>query len=550
MIHFVNANVTSTWPFRSGYFHAIVTSPPYWLQRQYATAEWKGGDPNCNHLPANRLGESGLEGSTATSGHQQQAAVCRWCGATKKDDRQLGLEENADCLRWAAGEPPELHCCFVCNTRIWAREAYRVLRDDGTLWLNLGDSYNGSGGGGGDYNAGGIREGQPLFPGRNSGNLAAGNLVGIPWRCALALQADGWILRSDVIWNKAEWVEETGLHDGTTMPGSYNGWRWERCKNKIKSTQRSAGRKGQYQSGKPQNAYGPDGRSMASNSDAYESCTGCDKCRENNGWILRQASWRPTTAHEQIFQLVKQMGNYGDREAVKAPAKLNSKQRAMRALDPKNKAASDAAAPGKHKFLGKPRERGEGYPLSGSNLRDVWRLKRTNYSGSHFAVFPPALPELCIKASTSEAGCCPICGAPWARVLETHTPHRHTGESETLYSENMTGGRIAKLRQAARAAGGEYENITETSGWMPTCEHDQDPVPCRVLDPFSGSGTTPMVANQLGRDGFGMDLSLQYIIENALVRTQQSDWKDWTNGDGIQAEESDLEGLPLFKGIS
>src|SRR5690606_13711440 len=80
------------------------------------------------------------------------------------------------------------------------REVRRVLRDDGTIWLNLGDSYNGSGGGGGDDGPGGLKEGETRNPGRNVDGLKPKDLIGVPWRVAFALQADGWWLRSDIIW--------------------------------------------------------------------------------------------------------------------------------------------------------------------------------------------------------------------------------------------------------------------------------------------------------------------------------------------------------------
>jgi DNA modification methylase len=89
------------------------------------------------------------------------------------------------------------------------REVRRVLRDDGTLWLNLGDSYNGSGGAGGDYASGGLKAGQPKYPGRRISALKPKDLVGIPWRVAFALQEDGWYLRSDVIWSKSNPMPES-----------------------------------------------------------------------------------------------------------------------------------------------------------------------------------------------------------------------------------------------------------------------------------------------------------------------------------------------------
>jgi DNA modification methylase len=89
------------------------------------------------------------------------------------------------------------------------REVRRVLKDDGTLWLNLGDSYNGSGGAGGDYNDGGLKEGQPKYPGRNIHALKPKDLIGIPWRVAFASQADGWYLRQDIIWAKPNPMPES-----------------------------------------------------------------------------------------------------------------------------------------------------------------------------------------------------------------------------------------------------------------------------------------------------------------------------------------------------
>jgi DNA modification methylase len=110
-------------------------------------------------------------------------------------DGQLGLEPT----------PEE----YVANLVAAFREVRRVLRDDGTLWLNLGDCYNGSGGAGGDYNPGGLKEGQPKYPGRNISSLKPKDLVGIPWRVAFALQADGWWLRSDIIWHKPNPMPES-----------------------------------------------------------------------------------------------------------------------------------------------------------------------------------------------------------------------------------------------------------------------------------------------------------------------------------------------------
>ena len=174
--------------------NCCVTSPPYWGLRDYGTAEWDGGDQECDHKQhfarndGGRVNTNGFHGS-ATEGSNKGAInyrdQCPKCGAIRKD-RQLGLERT----------PEE----YVARMVDIFREVRRVLKPDGTLWLNLGDSYNGSGGAGGDYNAGGIKEGQPKYKGRNTGSLKPKDLVGIPWRVAFALQADGWWLRQDIIW--------------------------------------------------------------------------------------------------------------------------------------------------------------------------------------------------------------------------------------------------------------------------------------------------------------------------------------------------------------
>ncbi len=100
------------------------------------------------------------------------------------------------------------------------REVRRVLRDDGTLWLNLGDSYNGSGDAGGDYNKGGLKEGQPKYGRKFTDILKPKDLVGIPWRVAFALQADGWYLRQDIIWHKPNPMPES-VRDRCTKAHEY-----------------------------------------------------------------------------------------------------------------------------------------------------------------------------------------------------------------------------------------------------------------------------------------------------------------------------------------
>lgn len=99
------------------------------------------------------------------------------------------------------------------------REVRRVLRDDGTLWLNLGDSYTGSASTGGtgketDYT------GKRSLPNKRAEGLKPKDLIGIPWRVAFALQADGWYLRQDIIWHKPNPMPES-VRDRCTKAHEY-----------------------------------------------------------------------------------------------------------------------------------------------------------------------------------------------------------------------------------------------------------------------------------------------------------------------------------------
>ena len=185
-------DVLKTLPDKS--VQCCITSPPYYGLRDYGTAEWEGGSPDCDHKGKPMATHAGFNeryfGKSSMVNKQGEVLefykeTCGKCGAVRKD-KQIGLEPMPD--------------EYVAKLVEIFQEIKRVLKDDGTLWLNLGDSYNGSGGAGGDYNNGGLKEGQPRYPGRNINELKPKDLIGIPWRVAFALRADGWYLRSDIIW--------------------------------------------------------------------------------------------------------------------------------------------------------------------------------------------------------------------------------------------------------------------------------------------------------------------------------------------------------------
>jgi site-specific DNA-methyltransferase (cytosine-N4-specific) len=110
-----------------------ITSPPYFGLRDYGTGKWIGGDESCSHKRDSKYSDKTITGHAnkdLTVGDAIYKAVCPKCGAIR-EDQQLGLEETPKEFVDAMVE------VFAC---VWD-----ILEDDGTLWLNIGDSYSGSG---------------------------------------------------------------------------------------------------------------------------------------------------------------------------------------------------------------------------------------------------------------------------------------------------------------------------------------------------------------------------------------------------------------------
>ena len=211
--------IMRTWP--DNFIQTCVTSPPYFGLRDYGTGTWEGGEPGCTHSASSQVQDTKAPGAIVTGVRPGvDNSTCRTCGATRVD-KQLGLEQT-----------PE---DYIANMVEVFREVKRVLRDDGTLWLNIGDSYASSGGvsqphrdGCGGIGKKGTRGQQDYAssgggfhkPNTASGLLKPKDLIGIPWMLAFALRADGWYLRQDIVWAKGNPMPES-VRDRCTKAHGY-----------------------------------------------------------------------------------------------------------------------------------------------------------------------------------------------------------------------------------------------------------------------------------------------------------------------------------------
>lgn len=454
-------------PLKDHSVHCCVTSPPYWGLRDYGLATWQGGDAMCEH----RAGPGGDH--------------CRHCGAVWHD-HGIGQEPLHDCLAWARQGPP-CSRCYVCRLRVVFCEVWRVLRNDGTLWLNLGDSYAGSWGAqsrpdGTDLHsrlAGGSMLSARQIQAHPRGQQGAGslkhtpglkpkNLCGLPWRVALALQADGWYLRAEMIWYK-----------GNPMP---------------------------------------------------ESVTD-----------------RPTRAHEQIFLLTKQARYFYDAEIVKEPfTEVYASQETYRQrCGHGDHYCENNSAPKGGGFRGGGGLKGSAvlHP-AGRNLRSVWFLSSEPYTGAHYATMPTALVERCVKAGSSAGGACSVCGRPWVRSGEHGDSHSQRAD-ETVYTAKA----YRHPQSAPRGTNKNFGAASQVStGWGPSCVCNAPVCPCFAFDPFCGTGTVPLVARALGRHGIGMDLSFPYLHKQARKRLQLDALAQWEGQAARDIPPQSYSDLPLFAG--
>ena len=391
--------------------HCCVTSPPYWGLRSYHLQRWDGGDPDCEHqldTQHQKQGATSIRKGRSNVESQRNEAFKEECSCGAQQvavDGGIGLEPTFD--------------EHLANLMSVFREVRRVLRSDGTLWLNYGDAYargdNRGGSGSGDKQA--SNTGSAGVIPRDVSGLKPKDLMMMPARVAMALQADGWWLRSEIVWHKPN-----------PMP---------------------------------------------------ESVTD-----------------RPTNAHEKLFLLTKSAKYFYDAEAVRKPSN-------GWAGDFKPKCPERMEA---QKFGGTRNEHNQ----ATANLRNVWTIPTHSFKEAHFATFPPALVEPCIKAGTSERGVCGECGAPWKRQVDVS--HENPGNRTT------NGPRSEAQRHETAGFSQRLEKRSTTTGWAPTCCDCHVP----IMTPVPDGDVRPDPTMQTGRKGLNRERNTN--ATRAMTRGEQRDY--------------------------
>ncbi len=335
------------------------------------------------------------------------------------------------------------------------REVRRVLRGDGTLWLNMGDSYA-------RMQEGNVPQTKnkecqpPLMSGRvKNAGMKAKDLVGVPWMLAFALRADGWWLRQDIIWSKPNPMPES-VTDRCTKAHEY--------------------------------------LFLLTKSARYYF---------DQGAILEPCS--PNTNPRLSQDLIHQIGS----ERAHAGGKTNGNMKAV---------GRKAATIGSGNKNNPSFTSAVCLPVTQRNKRSVWEIATQPFSEAHFATFPEKLVEPCILAGSSERGACPQCGAPWERIIEPTEEYDafKAEERQRKGKGNGSGGamRASNLEVLGLTRGTGNKSVSrqmETTGWRPSCIHTHiDTNPCTVLDPFCGSGTTGVVALRYHRNFVGIELNPEY----------------------------------------
>lgn len=310
------------------------------------------------------------------------------------DPREIGREPTLD--EW------------IANLVECAQEWRRMLRADGTLWVNCGDAYvtHNSGGKGYSHNfrspdiveQAGISQSKPKAA---LSGLKEKDLIGLPHVLATALRDDGWWLRSAIVWVKGiDWLSGE-----------------RQAQEDVRDTLRAV----------REEAEGSlFGLSKGLDRALKRTEKAIDRLVMSGSVMPESVTDRPTSAYEMVFMFSKSKHYFFDQEAIRvnwSPAGIARQQCGHNSMWGEQRVAD----PRDNRENARRYEAESADPTSGRNPRNVWRIG-TESNGtyilssgkgvSHFASFPVALAERVIEAGTSEYGCCASCGAAFVRVIE------------------------------------------------------------------------------------------------------------------------------------
>lgn len=357
--------------------HCCVTSPPYWGLRDYGT------DPQIWDA------EKWCEHSWATN-QSHESQFCQKCGAWKGS---LGLEPT-----------PQL---FIDHMVQIFREAKRVLRDDGTIWVNMGDTYAASR----SYQVVdnmhkdvGNKIGHNVPPG-----LKQKDLIGIPWHLAFALQGDGWYLRQDIVWQKPNPMPEsvkdrcTKSHEYVFLLSKSAKYYCDMDAIKEKASPDSHARDARGRSDTHKWADGgPGNQSIAKSfehmrkpgvnpkASQWKTPDGWDTGKGTHGAFHKKGREKGKTGY---VHNTRPKQNESFSHAVRDLVGFRNKRSVWNVEDPTEIFRWLSA---KH-----PKVFDEYFDIEKT---DVWTIPTKPYSGAHFATFPPDLIKPCILAGCPKGG--------------------------------------------------------------------------------------------------------------------------------------------------
>lgn len=215
---------------------------------------------------------------------------------------------------------------------------------------------------------------------------------------------------------------------------------------------------------------------------------------------------RTTCNHEFAFMFSKRKHYFYDQHAIRERSIDPESHRGFRRSKSTDKlidGKQDLGYDGHRTRDGLKNMKQSGKVYEYSNKRSVWTLSNENLREKHYAAYPTKLIRPMILAGTSEKGCCPECLAPWVRGVEKKRRATRPGTNTKLTGNGKAEGNRDPLR---------HVTVGRTVGWKPSCTCGiNTTIPCTVLDPFLGSGTTAVVARKLNRRWLGCELSTEYV---------------------------------------